>query len=170
MLTLVYSKVAQSEAEELAAAFVKKSKGKRTPQHVGLVSEEQLKAWNTTVSRLHASLAEVLLIAETKGIDAPTTCIWVMLSSPVMAREFLRSLAFLRTASKQNPSLLTVGYHSLPSELSKLLATVCLNAGLINTDSTFQSEGLMGTIAAISGEVLKKELKKAEKNCPALNG
>lgn len=170
MLTLVYSKDAQSEAEELAAAFAKKYKGKRTHLRAVLVSDAQLRAWNTTASSLHASLAEVLLVAEIKNIDATTACLWVMENSPTTAREFLRSLAFLRTASKQNPSLLTVGYHSFPLELSRLLAMVCVNAGLIDTDSTSLFEGLPATIAAISEEALQEQLAEAEENCPSLNG
>jgi hypothetical protein len=170
MLTLVYSKGFQSEAEAVADAFVKKSKGKRTVHPVALVSEEQLRDWNIIVSRLHASLAEVLSVAETRKMPAPLVYVWILQSSPAVAEEFLQTLLYLKTVSLQHPNLVAVGYRSLPSELSKFLGMVCLNAGLIDSDSTFQLEGLMDVIAAISDALLRAEYEKAEKNLPILNG
>ncbi|MFN7640833.1 MAG: hypothetical protein ACK5PR_03710 [bacterium] len=170
MLTVVYSKDAQSEAKELVAAFEKKYKASKTHRHAVLVSEEQLRDWNTTASRLHASLAEVLSAAEVHGFSPSDVMFMMMLKSPELTKEFLKSLHFLRTVSLANPNLLAVGYRSFPSELSKLLATVSRNAQLIPEDYTFQSGDLMGTIVAICGATLEERLEEAEAMCQPLNG
>lgn len=170
MLTLVYRKGAKSEAKELADAFEKKYKGLKTAQAVELVSEEQLKDWNITVSRLHASLGEVLSAAEARGLEAGQTYAWLLQASPALMVEFLKTLHYLKTVSLRYPSLAAVGYHNLPLELSRLLATVCVNVEVIRSDSTFQSEGLMGVIAAISDVLLSQLLQQATSQVESLNG